>query len=152
MGKILSLSFFAFLLLVIIYNEESGAADQGTYLGFKECLPCHEEITRAWEKTRHARAFESLKKTSQEGLPGCLPCHVTGYEKPGGYVDFEITPELTGVQCEECHGPAKSHAANPAEKGIVTAEPDEKKCRVCHTAGQDPNFNYPKKSKLVHSK
>ena len=152
MRKILALGFSVFLWLAIFYPGDPEAADQGTYLGYKGCLPCHEEITSAWEKTRHAGAFESLKKTSQEGLPGCLPCHVTGYEKPGGYVDFEITPELTGVQCEECHGPAKSHAANPGEKGSIIARPDEKKCRVCHTPGQDPNFNYDKKSRLVHSK
>ncbi len=120
-------------------------------MGYKECATCHEEIVNSWLKTRHAKAFESLKKTSQEGLPGCVPCHVTGYDEPGGYVDFEITPELIGVQCEECHGPGKAHTTNPGEKSGITTKTGDKKCKKCHTPGQDPNFNYGKKSPLVHS-
>ena len=67
-------------------------------------------------------------------------------------MDLEITPELGGVQCEECHGPARSHISDPGEKKKLIANPGEPKCRLCHTSGQDPNFNYGKKVKQVHPK
>jgi len=150
--RFFAVCFTAFLSWTFISGNESPALGQGIFLGYKECINCHEEITHSWLKTRHARAFESLKKTSQEGLPGCLPCHVTGYDEPGGYVDFEITPELIGVQCEACHGAGKAHIANPGEKSGITARTGEMKCKKCHTPGQDPNFSYGKKSQLVHSR
>jgi hypothetical protein len=130
---------------------QGGTQNQEGFLNWKECVSCHEQIVLSWQNTRHAKAFESLKKTSQEGLPACLPCHVTGYDEPGGYVDFELTPELIGVQCEECHGPGKPHITNPGEKSSVISKVGEKKCKKCHTPGQDPNFNYGRKSKLTHS-
>jgi hypothetical protein len=123
---------------------------QVAFLGWRECATCHEDIARSWQKTRHARAFESLKKTSQEGLPACLKCHVTAYDEPGGFVDFELTPELVGVQCEECHGSGNTHAAESGNKEKIAAKPGEGKCKRCHTPGQDPGFQYGKKGKLVH--
>ncbi len=136
----------------ILFGGILPAAVPGDYLGYKECIFCHDENGNAWQKTQHARAFEGLKKMPQERLSGCLTCHVTGYGKPGGFVSFESTPELINVQCEECHGTGKSHAANPGEKGSITAKPEETKCLGCHTPRQDPKFDYATKSKLVHPK
>jgi len=87
---------------------------------------------------------------SQDTLPGCVKCHVTGFEKDGGYVDQELTPALAGVQCEACHGPAANHAANPMNKKNLIARPGETICRECHTKGQDPKFDYANKKGLVH--
>lgn len=127
-----------------IHSEEPG-----TYIGATQCATCHDSIHSGWQKTRHAKAIESLKKTGQENLPDCVKCHVTGYELDGGFIDYELTPEMAGVQCEACHGPGKGHAADPMEKKLVK-EAGEDLCRKCHTKGQDPGFDYKEKAKLVH--
>ena len=130
---------------------EPTAEPLGNYVGTTACAGCHEAAVSAWQQTRHAHAYESLKKSAQEGLPECLRCHVTGYEQPGGFVDLELTPELRDVQCEQCHGPRKAHVES-AGAGVGSAvTPTETACRQCHTAGQDKSFDYTKKSKLVHA-
>src|SRR5271169_1392887 len=145
---VFSLAGTFLLLKVDIANV---AAEQfGPYVGVKECATCHGSIEKAWEKTKHAVSFESLRKTSQENLPGCQQCHVTGFEETGGFVDAELTPELAGVQCEECHGPGKSHIDGPTKHGNIVAKPAETRCRKCHTLGQDRDFDYNKKARLVH--
>jgi predicted CXXCH cytochrome family protein len=80
-----------------------------------------------------------------------VKCHVTGYEKDGGFVDYELTPEMAGVQCEVCHGPASNHMSTLSAKDIVKKAGAEL-CRQCHTQGQDPGFNYEVKVKDVHGK
>jgi hypothetical protein len=125
------------------------AAEGDAYVGWKTCASCHEDLAAKWQTSRHARAFDSLKKTNQQNLPKCVACHVTGYERPGGYIDDELTPELTAVQCEACHGEGGKHAAGAGKTAIRTAPPVET-CRKCHTPGQDPNFDYRKKSQGIH--
>jgi hypothetical protein len=75
---------------------------------------------------------------------------VTGYGKAGGFIDAELTPWLAGVQCRECHGPGEAHRAAPAKMNII-AVPGIETCRHCHTAGQDPGFDYRTKIAWVHS-
>jgi hypothetical protein len=149
--NLLMLFYVAAVIILLFQNEIAATADQtSTYLGANECGSCHESIFKVWQKTKHAAAFNSLKKTSQENLAGCQQCHVTAFEEPGGFIDAELTPELVGVQCEECHGPGKVHTANPAKPGSIVAKVPETKCRKCHTAGQDRNFDYAKKVRLLH--
>ena len=138
------------LLLLVnttgIYSEQSAS-----YVGWEKCATCHSAITDTWKGTRHATAIESLKKTGQETLPACVKCHVTGYEQDGGFIDYELTPEMAGVQCEVCHGAGSIHIASPIAKNI-TKKSDAELCRKCHTQGQDPGFDYEVKVKGVHSK
>lgn len=136
------------LLLLVnttrIYSEQSAA-----YVGWKKCATCHSAIKDTWQNTRHAKAIESLKKSGQENLPSCVKCHVTGYERDGGFIDYELTPEMAGVQCEVCHGPGSDHVASPMAKKTVK-ESGAALCRQCHIEGQDPGFNYEVKAKNVH--
>ncbi|OPY66576.1 MAG: Perchlorate reductase subunit gamma precursor [Syntrophorhabdaceae bacterium PtaU1.Bin034] len=136
-----------FLLLFLPYFPLY-AAEQG-YAGSKACLTCHDNLSRDWPQSRHARAFDSLKKSGQENLPGCVRCHVTGYGLTGGFIDQELTPGLAGVQCEECHGAGKAHVTAPDRHRLV-AKPQAETCRRCHTSGQDPNFDYAGKVRGVH--
>ena len=123
--------------------------ETGSYVGNEKCAPCHSDIYKSWQDTRHSKAIDSLKKSGQEGLAACVKCHVTGYEKDGGFLDYELTPEMAGVQCEACHSAGGKHISNPmGEKPVKT--PGENLCRECHTQGQDPGFNYEEKSKLSH--
>jgi len=140
------------ILMLLIVNVAGVRSEQsGSYVGSEKCAPCHSDIDGPWKNTRHAKAIESLKKSGQEKLPACVKCHVTGFEKDGGFIDYELTPEMAGVQCEVCHGPGSSHIAGPSAKNI-TKDPGAALCRQCHTQGQDPGFNYEAKVKGVHGK
>lgn len=138
-------------MLVLIYAAMTFSVQSATYIGWNQCEPCHSDITGSWQNTRHAKAIESLKKSKQDALPACVKCHVTGYEKDGGFIDNELTPEMAGVQCEVCHGPGSEHVAGPSQKNIVK-ESGAASCRQCHTEGQDPKFDYAVKVKTVHGK
>jgi predicted CXXCH cytochrome family protein len=138
-------------LLLLLYTAITYSEQSATYVGWKKCTTCHPGITDSWQNTRHAKAIESLKKSGQETLPACVKCHVTGYERDGGYIDYELTPEMAGVQCEVCHGPGSEHVSSPSTKGIVK-ESGAALCRQCHTEGQDPKFDYAVKAKTVHGK
>jgi hypothetical protein len=123
----------------------------GDYVSYKACIECHPQVVESWKNTPHAKAFETLKTQGEEKQknPGCLKCHVIGFDKDGGFIDMDLTPELKGVQCESCHGPGRKHVESQDPINII-AKPDETSCRVCHTEGQDKNFNFAKKSRLVH--
>lgn len=138
------------IVLLLVVTSWAAGAEPGAYLGWRNCAACHETIAAEWQLSSHARAFAGLKKSAQETLPACIRCHVTGYEQPGGFIDVELTSDLAGVQCEQCHGSGKNHAAAPG-KGTIVASPPVETCRHCHTPGQDPNFDYPKKVRNVHS-
>ena len=139
------------LLLLLMTAAGTYSAPSATYVGWKQCAPCHSDVADSWQNTPHAKAIDSLKKSKQEGLPACVKCHVTGYEKDGGFIDNEVTPEMAGVQCEVCHGQGSEHAANPMPTNIVK-ESGAVLCRECHTEGQDPKFDYASKVKTVHGK
>ncbi len=140
-------SFFAGLVMALGVRSEI----LGDYVSYTACEICHSDKVEGWKTTPHAKAFETLKTQGEEKQqnPGCIQCHVVGYEKDGGFIDMELTPELKDVQCESCHGPGKQHMETMNAEAIV-GKPDEKICRTCHTEGQDKAFDYEKKSKLVH--
>lgn len=143
---------FGIVLLLLLVNATGIYSEQSaSYVGLTKCATCHSAIQDTWQNTRHAKAIESLKKSGQENLPACVKCHVTGYEKDGGFIDNELTPEMAGVQCEVCHGPGSDHVASPMAKKMVK-EPGTALCRQCHTEGQDAGFNYEVKVKNVHGK
>ena len=129
--------------------RSQNATEAAEYVGNEKCSTCHVNIHKSWKDTRHAGAIDSLKKSGQEGLASCVKCHVTGYENDGGFIDYELTPEMAGVQCEACHGPGEKHISNPMG-GKMKKEPGEALCRECHTKGQDPGFDYREKAKLTH--
>lgn len=137
----------AILLLVLnvpmMYSEKSGS-----YVGATQCEPCHSDISAGYQTTRHAKAIDSLKKSGQENLPACVKCHVTGFEQDGGFIDYDLTPEMAGIQCEACHGPGSNHIADPTSDMIKNGGPEL--CRQCHTEKQDPKFNFEEKVKYVH--
>lgn len=97
----------------------AGAPAETRFVGPAKCRNCHFPEHRSWSAGRMAKAFELLKPGERAeakrkaGLdpakdytadPACLPCHTTGYGRPGGFVDFAGTPEMAGAGCEACHG------------------------------------------------
>ena len=112
------------------------------YAGSQECLDCHASVYTVQTNTAHAQAFATLQQAGQATNRACLPCHTVGQGLPTGFVSAAATPGLRGVQCENCHGPAGNHAANP---GDPTAWPRVEVaatlCGGCHTGLQGgPTF------------
>ena len=85
-----------------------------TYVPGKKCKTCHIKTFKAQSETPHAKSLENLTDAGEEKSEHCLPCHTTGYGKPGGFVDAESTPGLAGTTCQACHGPGSAHI----EKGL----------------------------------
>ncbi len=109
-----------------------------------------------WLETGHATRFSRQLdgEVSSHASEGCIGCHTVGYDATlanGGFDDvqadagwtwpetledgnwddmvanFPEVAKLSGIQCENCHGPASQHAAN--------AFGDDKKMDVSLGAG-----------------
>lgn len=111
------------------------------FAGSRACIECHQSIHDTAMNTLHAQAFSSLQQMGQDTNPSCLPCHTVGYGVPTGFINAVVTPQLEGVQCENCHGPSGNHAANPDDP---TARPRleiaAQVCGGCHTGPHQPTF------------
>ena len=107
------------------------------YAGSKVCISCHLAVCRYETNTPHASAFSSaaFKALGGQTNASCLPCHTVGYGLPTGFVNAPATLLLGGVQCENCHGSAASHAASPDDPTVVPrVEIAATVCGGCHTA------------------
>ena len=143
---------FSLSCITCFLVERSRAQERGEYVGASGCTACHEALVQGWNTTPHAKAFESLKKSSQQSLPGCVKCHVTAYEQKGGFIDNDVTPEMAGVQCEECHGPGKRSAPSGGDKASIVRSGGSDLCTRCHTPGQDKNLSYGQERSLYTRK
>jgi hypothetical protein len=68
----------------------------------------------------------------------CGRCHTTAYSKKGrqdGLEGIVGTWELTGITCEECHGPASEHVAKRGAAGTIKVERSATLCGRCHIRG-----------------
>ncbi len=90
-------------------GQVPGVANQATYVGTEACIACHEDAAEIWSKTRHAQAFEALRKRESASDPQCIGCHTIGFGKPSGYRRSMAGAELVNVGCESCHGPGSEH-------------------------------------------
>ncbi|HFC54453.1 MAG TPA: hypothetical protein ENJ43_08485 [Gammaproteobacteria bacterium] len=87
------------------------------YVGNTKCRLCHREFFVGRKKDPHIYAFERLLATKHNKNSRCLGCHTTGFGVESGFVSFEQTPKLVGVQCEGCHGPGSEHVRLHADEG-----------------------------------
>lgn len=111
------------------------------YAGSQACVECHQAIHDTQMNTLHAQAFTALKQINQDKNPSCLACHTVGYGVPTGFISATATPQLEGVQCENCHGPAGNHAANPDDPTVrPRVEIASTVCGGCHTGSHQPTF------------
>jgi len=112
------------------------------YVGAAVCQACHAEEHSDWSETAHASALEALKAIGQGASAACLPCHAVGFGETDGFVDEAATPNLAGVQCENCHGAAGEHARNPGdESNRPTVNVSSALCGDCHTDPHHPTFD-----------
>jgi Cytochrome c554 and c-prime/Doubled CXXCH motif (Paired_CXXCH_1) len=117
------------------------------YAGAETCGLCHVDTHDSWMTTLHSGAFQTLKAAGMDKNASCLPCHTVGYGTASGFKDEATTPQLAGVQCENCHGPAGGHASAPLDKfnnfdlskapvRTFAAE----MCGGCHSAMHHPTY------------
>lgn len=113
------------------------------FAGEEACKDCHEEMHALWNKSRHARAYAALEDVNKAFDPDCLQCHTVGFNKPGGFIDLEVTASLINVQCESCHGASREHVASGGSTPVANDgwRPEEM-CAQCHTQPHSPSFKF----------
>ena len=120
-------------------QRESG---ESPFSGEEQCKTCHSKQHKVWQESEHAIAFEDLEIVKKSFDPVCIKCHVVGFDKPGGFVDINLTPHLINVQCENCHGAGKEHAKSGGQKPVANKDwPREKMCAQCHVPKHSPSFD-----------
>jgi len=123
----------------LLLSEEPSESERPVGLSASACALCHEAAYKAWQRTTHARALDTLVRRDRQRVPECLACHSEIYRKTGQINQVkEIGP---GIQCQSCHGDGLIHALNPY-KGDIVRRPEERKCRECHTRDRSPGFKY----------
>ena len=116
------------------------------YAGAKQCLACHLAVCKYETNTAHAGAFTSsaFKALGGQTNASCLPCHTVGYGLPTGFVSAAATPQLEGVQCENCHGPDANHVASEDDPTVYPrVEVAATLCGGCHSASHTTFTNPP---------
>jgi hypothetical protein len=111
------------------------------YAGASACETCHGSILSTETLTKHAGAFTTSLFVAKGGQtnPACLVCHSVGYGLATGFVTPSRNPQLEGVQCENCHGPAANHAANFFDPAVIPqVELAAQVCGGCHSARYAP--------------
>ncbi len=109
------------------------------FAGSKACSSCHVSAYAKWHSSKHASAFKSLEQSGHQRDPDCVSCHVVGLQSINGFKSRTLTPSLTDVGCESCHGPGRRHVLSP--KRVKMRVTSKKECLSCHTSDQSPNFN-----------
>lgn len=132
-------------------REAARAAQQADdsptrFLGAELCGRCHQAEYDQWKTTSHSLAWQTLVDAKKDATPDCIPCHVVGYQKPGGFSSHVMTPDRANVQCENCHGIGTDHYAFAAPPHEVT----EEACITCHQGENDPEWNWEVKMPKIH--
>jgi 2',3'-cyclic-nucleotide 2'-phosphodiesterase (5'-nucleotidase family) len=114
-----------------------------------KCNECHAEAYEIWQKSAHAKAFQTLIDKGKQFNPDCLACHTTLFEEAGGFTMQAQQKELRDVQCENCHGDKAAHLEDPSV--VSKAAPDVKTCLKCHTEYRSAGFekNYAQKWEMI---
>lgn len=123
-------------------GDGDGGGTTSRFAGADTCQACHPGDHSTWMTTRHATALETLEGIGQGENEGCLGCHTVGFGESDGFTSREATPNLAGVQCENCHGPAADHAANPGDATLrPTINQASTLCGECHTGAHHATFD-----------
>ena len=125
----------------------SVSGPSAVYATSHACLECHPGTHADVMHTAHIGAFTNHSFVMQGGQTNtsCLVCHTSGYGVLTGFSEtnrngvLSFTAELAGVQCENCHGPAGRHAANPGDFTVrPRIEVAAALCGGCHNSQSVP--------------
>lgn len=136
------------------YNDAIGSGKY-RYVGNSKCRLCHRKFFIGRKNDPHDSAMESLVESGNEENSHCLRCHSTGHGTETGYVNQALTPRLSNVQCEGCHGPGNIHIKIAKEKvrkklpyneGGFLAGTDspvilKNMCKSCHTERWNKSYH-----------
>ncbi len=129
--------------------QRSKDLPESEFAGAESCASCHRSSYDVWMKSKHATAMISLVNRSRQEDPSCVECHVVGFTAKGGYVSETVSPKLSNVQCENCHGARKAHVENPLNAPKVDAKAS---CAECHTPPHSPGFDMTSYWKMIEHK
>ena len=126
---------------------------ESPWAGSDSCVACHKQQHLQWSSTSHAHAWQTLVNEKRHMDRDCFSCHATGVGKPGGPKEPKDVLGLRDVQCEACHGAAKSHIARP-DLVKPLRDPGIEVCRDCHDGEQDGGrFDFETyRPKIVHGR
>lgn len=109
------------------------------YVSSATCGKCHKRQYAAWQAGPHARAYKTLQRVRRTGDPNCLMCHTSGFGAKKGFYTYARTPQLAGVNCQNCH---RFNVAEHRRKGFTFPRANKDVCTTCHTPVTDPHFAY----------
>lgn len=130
-------------LAVVNTGEAPPNRAEVNYVGSAACKGCHEAAYTQWSTTGHAKAWATMERTRQTANLDCVPCHVTGFDRPGGLAQLVSLAPFINVGCESCHGPGSAHVFNAKVPMDYGKGVPEKVCAECHRAQADQKpFTY----------
>jgi hypothetical protein len=109
--------------------------------GTASCRDCHLADCETWDRSGHARAWESLKQTGAQVDAYCQQCHTTGFGLPGGFESARSTTLHVGVGCESCHGPSHGHVQDARTRTTYSGHARHQ-CTSCHDRENSPQFEF----------
>lgn len=151
-------------LMVVLIMSAVNSYAAPKFVGVDGCR-CHQSEISDWGRSKHAKAFELLepgKRITAKKKAGldpdqdytkdtkCQKCHTTGYKEEGGFQDLASTPNMTGIQCEMCHGAGSEFRNLHKEKttkftveeakalGQTFGSMDVSVCKKCHEHKDTP--------------
>lgn len=138
--------------LTALRQKVSASNLSATMAGWQSCRACHPARVERWQKTDHAKAWETLVTKKQQFNQDCLICHVTlpTYDKEivtRESLIASLSPEFHGVGCESCHGPGQQHIQAPEASKL--RRPTAETCTTCHTTDHDDDFDFARKLKFL---
>lgn len=126
-----------------VAQRKARETGQSPYVSEEVCKNCHTAEHDKWRTTLHSGAFAKLEKVGKSFDPVCIQCHTVGYEKEGGFIDADATPQLLNVQCENCHGAGRAHAeANGTRPTANKGWKPQQICGQCHIQSHSPAFKF----------
>ncbi len=111
---------------------ENNSPTSPRYVGTETCKTCHNKEYAQWRSTAHSSAIKTLIDRRRNYNPNCIACHVTGFEKAGGYSMERRQREMENVGCEVCHGPGEAHTKSGGSTAL-SSTPSLDTCTECHT-------------------
>jgi hypothetical protein len=127
---------FISINLLVCFAQDAVDNQTAKYVGVETCKGCHPAEYQDYSQRKFSKSWRVLKMREETDNPECVKCHVTGANRPNGFISEKETPELTGKQCEACHGPGGNHindSTNVREREkMLVSNQDKNICIECH--------------------
>lgn len=107
-----------------------------------ECIKCHRPQYEFWQRTHHARAWQTMIDYEAQYDLECIVCHTVGYMAPGGFDRPDRVAGYENVQCENCHGPGSFHLDGISflDSSKIFGDAVRMDCEACHNNEHSPEF------------